>query len=225
LYSKLQLFLTHHVHYTPFILRYECFWNVFNRYLSFFFSCQFLNIVWILFIVLYKIDSFWRNKCSFSKVLNQNFILNFYQMDFWFEFLNVHMNEIGTTCHDFHGFKWRKKFSNFDCFFLLFDCFWVCLIVTAPIFLFLIAYPPTYLSTNPPTHLLIITYLFTHLPPTTYLLVYLIVLQWSVKISMWNKKLRKVEHCLMLRSIGSGLGLSSGRLKVQFLILITYVHA
>jgi hypothetical protein len=30
----------------------------------------------------------------------------FYQMDFWFEFLDIHMNEKRPTCHDCHGFKW-----------------------------------------------------------------------------------------------------------------------
>jgi hypothetical protein len=29
-------------------------------------------------------------------------------MDFWFEFLNIHMNEKGTTSHDGHGFKWQN---------------------------------------------------------------------------------------------------------------------
>jgi hypothetical protein len=42
--------------------------------------------------------------CSLSKVLNQNLNLKFYQIDFWFEFLNIHMNE-KKTCHDFHGLK------------------------------------------------------------------------------------------------------------------------
>jgi len=45
---------------------------------------------------------------TLSKVLNQNLNLKFYQMDFWFEFLDIHMNEKGTTCHDFHGFKWKS---------------------------------------------------------------------------------------------------------------------
>ncbi len=27
-------------------------------------------------------------------------------MDFWFEFLNIHMNEKPITYHDCHGFKW-----------------------------------------------------------------------------------------------------------------------
>jgi len=26
-------------------------------------------------------------------------------MDFWFEFLNIQMNEKAITCHDYHGFK------------------------------------------------------------------------------------------------------------------------
>jgi len=28
-------------------------------------------------------------------------------MDFWFEFLDIHMNE-KTTYHDCHGFKWQN---------------------------------------------------------------------------------------------------------------------
>jgi hypothetical protein len=29
-------------------------------------------------------------------------------MDFWFEFLDIHMNEKVITCHDCHGFKWQN---------------------------------------------------------------------------------------------------------------------
>jgi len=29
-------------------------------------------------------------------------------MDFWFEFLNIHMNEKEIICHDYHGFKWKN---------------------------------------------------------------------------------------------------------------------
>ncbi len=29
-------------------------------------------------------------------------------MDFWFEFLNIQMNEKTIICHDFHGFKWQN---------------------------------------------------------------------------------------------------------------------
>jgi hypothetical protein len=29
-------------------------------------------------------------------------------MEFWFEFFNIHMNEIIIICHDFHGFKWKN---------------------------------------------------------------------------------------------------------------------
>jgi hypothetical protein len=29
-------------------------------------------------------------------------------MDFWFEFLNIHMNEKTVICHDCHGFKWQN---------------------------------------------------------------------------------------------------------------------
>jgi hypothetical protein len=33
-------------------------------------------------------------------------------MNFWFEFYNIHMNEKGTICHDYHGFKW-ENINNF----------------------------------------------------------------------------------------------------------------
>ncbi len=36
-------------------------------------------------------------------------------MDFWFEFIDIHMNEQTTTFHDFHGFKWK----NINIFFIL----------------------------------------------------------------------------------------------------------
>jgi len=29
-------------------------------------------------------------------------------MDFWFEFIDIDMNEKATTCHDFHDFKWQN---------------------------------------------------------------------------------------------------------------------
>jgi hypothetical protein len=29
-------------------------------------------------------------------------------MDFWFEFIDIHMNEQATTHQDFHGFKWQN---------------------------------------------------------------------------------------------------------------------
>jgi hypothetical protein len=29
-------------------------------------------------------------------------------MDFLFEFLDIHMNEITMTCHDCHGFEWQN---------------------------------------------------------------------------------------------------------------------
>jgi hypothetical protein len=29
-------------------------------------------------------------------------------MNFWFEFLNIHMNEKTITCHDCHGFRWQN---------------------------------------------------------------------------------------------------------------------
>jgi hypothetical protein len=28
--------------------------------------------------------------------------------EFWFEFFDIHMNEIPITSHDYHGFKWQN---------------------------------------------------------------------------------------------------------------------
>jgi hypothetical protein len=117
--NKLQLFLTPHVQYTPFIVvkdfwsskvldqfwkvlwifkvyftyfRVWVFLNVANRSLSsLIFSHQFFNIILVLLIVLCKIDFFLNNRCSLWKVLNQNLNLKFYQMDCWFEFLDIHI--------------------------------------------------------------------------------------------------------------------------------------
>jgi hypothetical protein len=65
-------------------------------------------IIWIILIVLCKIDSCSIHCCSLLKVLNQNLNLKFHQMNFWFEFLDIHMNEKPITCHDCHGFKWQN---------------------------------------------------------------------------------------------------------------------
>jgi hypothetical protein len=51
---------------------------------------------------------FLMQKVSLSKVLNWNSNLTFYQMDFWFEFFDIHMNEKKTTYHACHGFKWQN---------------------------------------------------------------------------------------------------------------------
>jgi hypothetical protein len=29
-------------------------------------------------------------------------------MDFWFEFIDIHMNEKTIICHDYNGFKWQN---------------------------------------------------------------------------------------------------------------------
>ncbi len=85
-------------------------------------------------IVLCKIDSCLIHCCSLLKYLNQNLNLKFHQIDFWFEFLNIHMNENIVTCHDCHGFKWQ----NINVYPILIICFCnltrflVCWIVTAP---------------------------------------------------------------------------------------------
>ncbi len=57
------------------------------------FSHQMCFIRWILLIVYYKIDSCLMHCYSFLKVLNQNLNLKFHQMNFCFEFLDIHMNE------------------------------------------------------------------------------------------------------------------------------------
>jgi hypothetical protein len=92
-------------------------------------------IIWVLLIVLCKIDS--HPTCFYShlKVLNQNLKLKFHQMDFWFEFLNIHMNGKTITCHNCHGFKWKN--INFYQILIFFLCglmpFLACWIVTTPI--------------------------------------------------------------------------------------------
>jgi hypothetical protein len=48
------------------------------------------------------------HSCSLLKVLNQNLKLKISSNGFWFEFLNIHMNEKEITCHDCHGFKWQN---------------------------------------------------------------------------------------------------------------------
>jgi hypothetical protein len=75
--------------------------------LNFFLSNVFYYI-WALLIVLCKINSCLTHCCSLFKLLNQNLNLKFYQMDFWFEFFDNHMNEKEIICHDYHGFKWKN---------------------------------------------------------------------------------------------------------------------
>jgi hypothetical protein len=42
---------------------------------------------------------------TFLHVLNKKLNLKFHQMDFLFQFLDIHMNEKSITCH---GFKWQN---------------------------------------------------------------------------------------------------------------------
>ncbi len=58
-------------------------------------------------IVLCKIEFCLMHCCSCLKILNQNLKLKFHQVDFWFEFFDIHMNEKEISCHDCHGFKWQ----------------------------------------------------------------------------------------------------------------------
>jgi len=69
------------------------------------------------------------------KGLKSNLNLKFHQMDFWFEFLDIHMNEKAVICHDCHGFKWQN--INIYPILIVFLCdstpFFACWIVTTPI--------------------------------------------------------------------------------------------
>jgi hypothetical protein len=65
-------------------------------------------IIWILLIVFCKIDYYLTCCYALLEALNQNLNLKFHQMDFWFEFLDIHMNEKTIICHDCHGFKWQN---------------------------------------------------------------------------------------------------------------------
>jgi hypothetical protein len=56
-------------------------------------------------------------------------------MDFLFGFLDIHMNEKKTSCHDCHGFKWQNIniYPILTLFFLWFDTFfWLIWNVTTP---------------------------------------------------------------------------------------------
>jgi hypothetical protein len=72
--------------------------------------------------------------CSLLEVLNQNLKLKFSSNGFWFELLNIHINEKTITCHDFHGFKWQN--INIYQILIVFLCglmpFLACWIVIAP---------------------------------------------------------------------------------------------
>ncbi len=90
-------------------LEFECFFNVVNKFLSFKKNPhQLCFIIWVLLIVLCKIDSYMTCCCSLLEVLKQNLNLKFYQMNFLFELFDIHMNEKQTTCHDCYGFKWQN---------------------------------------------------------------------------------------------------------------------
>jgi hypothetical protein len=80
-----------------------------------------------MYIYLYNESFRW----SFAKSMfifkgpKSNLNLNFHQTNFWFEFLDIHVNEKTITCHDVHGFEMVKHIyiSNFDHFVLHFDTF------------------------------------------------------------------------------------------------------
>ncbi len=101
-----------------------------------FFSHQIFFIIWILLIVLCKIDSCLTRWCSLLKVFNQNLNLKFHQTDFCFEFLDIHMNEKIITCHDCLGFKWQN--INIYPILIIFLCdptpLLACWIVITPIY-------------------------------------------------------------------------------------------
>jgi len=59
-------------------------------------------------------DSHLQNRLMFDtlllivKTFKSKFKLKIYQMDFWFEFFDNHMNKKEIICHDCHGFKWKN---------------------------------------------------------------------------------------------------------------------
>jgi hypothetical protein len=85
------------------------------------FSHQMWFIIWVLLIVFCKIDYCPTRSYTLFKVLNQN--LKFHQMDFWFEFLNIQMNEEKKTCY---GFKWQNLniYQILTIFFVVWCPFW-----------------------------------------------------------------------------------------------------
>jgi hypothetical protein len=47
------------------------------------------------------------NNIIMANTTLHDLILRTYQMDFWFEFCDIHMNE-KITSHNCHGFKWQN---------------------------------------------------------------------------------------------------------------------
>jgi len=80
---------------------------------------------------------------------------------------------------------------------------------------------PTYLPSHTPTYIHVLhTYIPIHLP--TYILPTFIPYNYVTKCQNKNMKIKKstkIEHVLMVWSIGLGLGLSLGRSRAQFLTL------
>jgi hypothetical protein len=64
--------------------------------------------------------------CTF-KSHKSNLNLKFHQMDFWFEFFNIDMNEIIIIFHDYHGFKWKNIniYPILIVFFVILRPFWL----------------------------------------------------------------------------------------------------
>jgi len=111
-----------------------------------FFPIKCVFIIWILLMVLCKINSYLMHCCALLEVLNQNLNLKFHQMDFWFYFFDIHMNKKTITYHHYHGFKWQN--INIYPILTIFLCdptpFLACCIMTTPInsFLFLFRNEP-----------------------------------------------------------------------------------
>ncbi len=102
----------------PHILGYEFFFNVFNRsLLSLFISHHMCFIIWVILIILCKIDSCLTHCYSLLEVLNQNLNLTFHQMNFWFEIFDIHMNEKTITCLDDSLCPWCNFLEVFNLYF------------------------------------------------------------------------------------------------------------
>jgi hypothetical protein len=126
--------------------------------------------------------------CALLEVLNQNLYLKFLQIDFWFEFLDIHMNENTITCHDFHRFKWQN-INNYPIL-IIFLCgpmpFLVCWIVIATTYAFRCK---NMLMCPRPQHKL-----------DSKSVVCIFIKYRTKKIRLWNENLKKViiNHDVLL---------------------------
>ncbi len=119
----------------PQISNCECFVSVSNQLISCqFFSRQNSIIIRIFRLVIYKIDYFWCNYCSNSKVFYQNQNPNFFFSNFYFEVLSIYISHLTQLLMITMALKWHHKnisnkitilkefWQSYDIVFGLFDC-------------------------------------------------------------------------------------------------------